>query len=171
MDVASSRLLVVRHAKSAWPPGVPDRERPLGPRGQRDAPRMGRRIRELVGTLDLALISPTRRTQQTWELMNGELDHRGPVEIDQRIYDAWGGNMIDLVGQLPEQARTVLVLGHEPGVSELVLSLCGPGNPDLRLRVATKFPTCAVAVLTATAPWAALRPGHAELTAFTTPKD
>lgn len=171
MDVTSSRLLVVRHAKSAWPPGVPDRERPLGPRGQRDAPRMGRRIRELVGTLDLALISPTRRTQQTWELMNGELGHRGPVEIDQRIYDAWGGNMVDLVGQLPAQARTVLVLGHEPGVSELVLRLCGPGNPDLRTRVATKFPTCAVAVLTAAQPWAALRPGHAELQTFTTPKD
>ena len=63
------------------------------------------------------------------------------------------------------------MLGHEPGVSELVLSLCGPGNPDLRQRVATKFPTCAVAVLSATQPWAALRPGHAELTTFTTPKD
>jgi phosphohistidine phosphatase len=132
---------------------------------------MGRRIRELVGTLDLALISPTRRTQQTWELMNGELGHRGPVEIDQRIYDAWGGNMVDLVGQLPAHARTVLVLGHEPGVSELVLRLCGPGNPDLRKRVATKFPTCAVAVLSAAQPWAALRPGHAELQTFTTPKD
>lgn len=171
MDKASTRLLVVRHAKSAWPPGVPDRERPLGPRGQRDAPRMGRRIRELVGTLDLAVISPTRRTQQTWELMNHELDHRGPVEIDQRIYDAWGGHMIDLVAQLPDQARTVLVLGHEPGVSELVLSLSGPGNPDLRRRVATKFPTCAVAVLSAGQSWAELRPGQAELETFTTPKD
>ncbi len=171
MDVASRRLLVVRHAKSAWPPGVPDRDRPLGPRGLRDAPLMGRRIRELVGSVDVVMVSPTQRTQQTWALLNAELGHTGQIRTEQRIYDAWGAHMLDLVRDLPDDARTVLILGHEPGVSELVLGLAGAAHADLRDVVATKFPTCAVALLTADRPWSAFAPGCASLESFTTPRD
>jgi phosphohistidine phosphatase len=171
MDVASRRLLVVRHAKSAWPAGVPDRARPRGPRGLRDAPRMGRRIRDLVGTVDVVVISPTQRTQETWALMNAELGHTGPVVTDPRIYDAWGAHMLDLVTELPEETRSAMILGHEPGVSELVLSLAGSARDDLRDLVATKFPTCAVALLSAARPWAQFGPGCAALETFTTPKD
>ena len=63
-----------------------------------------------------------------------------------------------------------MILGHEPGVSELVLSLAGSGDDDLRDLVATKFPTCAVALLTADRPWADFGPGCAALETFTTPK-
>ena len=171
MDVASRRLLVVRHAKSAWPAGVPDRLRPLGPRGLRDAPRMGRRIRELVGAVDVVVVSPTQRTQETWALINEELGHTGPVLTDPRVYDAWGAHMLDLVRELPQDAGTVMILGHEPGVSELVLSLAGSARDDLRDLVATKFPTCAVALLHADRPWADFAPGCAALQTFTTPKD
>jgi phosphohistidine phosphatase len=171
MDVASRKLLVVRHAKSAWPVGVPDSLRPLGPRGLRDAPRMGQRIRELVGTVDLVVVSPTQRTQQTWALMNEELGHGGPVVTDPRVYDAWGAHMLDLVRDLPADAHTVMILGHEPGVSELVLSLAGSAEDDLRDLVATKFPTCAVALLGADRPWVDFAPGCAALETFTTPKD
>jgi phosphohistidine phosphatase len=136
MDVASRTLLVVRHAKSAWPAGVPDSLRPLGPRGLRDAPRMGQRIRELVGTVDIVVVSPTQRTQETWALMNRELGHAGDVVTDPRVYDAWGAHMLELVRDL----------------------------------VATKFPTCAVALLTADRPWADFGPGCAALETFTTPK-
>ena len=161
----------MRHAKSAWPPGVPDRARPLGPRGLRDAPRMGQRIRDLAGTVDVAVVSPTQRTQETWALINQEIGHTGPVITDPRIYDAWGAHMLDLVRELPDDARTVLILGHEPGVSELVLSLADHAHADLRDRVATKFPTCAVALLRADLPWSAFVPGCAALEAFTTPRD
>jgi len=161
----------VRHAKSAWPAGVPDRQRPLGPRGLRDAPRMGQRIRELVGDVDVVVVSPTQRTQETWALINGELGHTGPVLTDARVYDAWGAHMLDLVRELPQDAGTVMILGHEPGVSELVLSLAGSARDDLRDRVATKFPTCAVALLRAERAWADFTPGCAALETFTTPKD
>jgi phosphohistidine phosphatase len=170
MDVASRRLLVVRHAKSAWPAGVPDRLRPLGPRGLRDAPRMGQRIRELVGAVDVVVVSPTQRTQETWALINEELGHTGPVLTDARVYDAWGAHMLDLVRELPQDAGTVMILGHEPGVSELVLNLAGSARDDLRDRVATKFPTCAVALLRAELAWADFTPGCAALETFTTPK-
>lgn len=170
MDFASRRLLVVRHAKSAWPAGVPDRVRPLGPRGLRDAPRMGQRIREMVGTLDVVVISPTSRTGQTWELLNESLGHTGPVVTDPRIYDAWGANMLDVVRELPDEARTALILGHEPGVSELVLTLADAGPRRLLDEVATKFPTCAVAVLETQFEWAQVEPGCATLESFTSPK-
>ncbi len=171
MDVAGRRLIVVRHAKSAWPPGVPDRARPLGPRGLRDAPVVGRRIRELVGSVDVVMVSPSQRTQQTWALINEELGHTGPVVTDPRIYEAWGAHMIDLVRDLPEDARTAMLLGHEPGVSELVLDLARPANAHLRDRVATKFPTGAMAVLRADRPWSQFIPGCASLESFTTPRD
>ncbi len=171
MDVTTRRLLVVRHAKSAWPVGVPDSARPLGPRGLRDAPRMGQRIRDLVGAVDVVVVSPTQRTGETWALMSGPLEATGPVRTDPRIYDAWGANMIDLVRELPDEARTAMILGHEPGVSELVLTLSGSGDQGLRGRVATKFPTCAVALLATQGPWATVRPGCASLEVFTTPKE
>jgi len=132
---------------------------------------MGRRIRELVGTVDVVVVSPTQRTRETWELINQELGHSGPVVTDPRIYDAWGAHMLDLVRDLPEDASTVMILGHEPGVSELVLSLARPAPADLRDRVATKFPTCAVALLRADRPWSAFAPGCAALETFTTPRD
>jgi len=171
MDAASRRLLVVRHAKSAWPAGVPDRARPLGPRGLRDAPLMGQRIAELVGSVDLVVVSPSQRTTETWSLINDELVHTGPVVIDARVYEGWGSHMLDLVLELPEEARTVLILGHEPGVSELVLTLAGGAGDHLRDRVATKFPTCAVALLTCLLPWSQFGAGCAALEAFTTPRD
>ena len=131
---------------------------------------MGQRIRELVGAIDVVVVSPTQRTQQTWALMNAELGHAGEVVTDPRVYDAWGAHMLDLVRELPQDAGTVMILGHEPGVSELVLSLAGSGQAELRDLVATKFPTCAVALLSSDRPWADFAPGCAALETFTTPK-
>lgn len=168
--MTARRLVVVRHAKSAWPPGVPDARRPLGPRGIADAPRMGAWIRQLVGGVDLAVVSPTERTRQTWSLLAAQLGEVGQVLTDRRIYDEWGEQMIDVVRDLPDSAGVALILGHEPGVSHLVLQLADRRASELRSRVATKFPTCGVAVLDAQLPWARFGPGCATLAAFTTPK-
>ncbi len=132
---------------------------------------MGRRIRELIGSIDIVVVSPTERTGQTWELMGQALGHAGPVVTDARVYHAWGTQMVEVVHGLPSEARTALVLGHEPGVSELVLTLADSTSPHLRRRVATKFPTCAVAVLRTRRQWGDLTPGSAALERFTTPKD
>lgn len=171
MDAVHRRLVVVRHAKSAWPMGVPDRRRPLGPRGIADAPRMGARIRALVEGIDLAVISPAERTRQTWELLRDELGDVPDERTDERIYADWGAHMLEVVRELPDEAATVLLLGHEPGVSELVLLLADRSAPLLRERIGAKFPTCAVAVLAGTGPWAGFGPGCAQLQSFTTPKD
>jgi phosphohistidine phosphatase len=93
------------------------------------------------------------------------------VRTDERIYRDWGAGLLDVVRDLPGSAATALVLGHEPGVSELVLRLADHGNRALRERVDLKFPTCAVAVLGLAGPWLDVRPGAAALEAFLTPKD
>ena len=165
------RLVVVRHAKSDWTAGEPDRLRPLGPRGRADAPEMGRRLGALVDSVDLALVSPATRTQQTWELLSSGLSRVGEVRAENRIYQAWGDDLADLVRDLPDAAATVLLLGHEPGVSELVLGLADRDAADLRRRVADKFPTCAAAVLEHPDPWRAWAWQSAALTTFLTPKD
>lgn len=165
------RLVVVRHAKSEWPPGVPDRSRPLGPRGQNDAPGMGRRLGQLVDGIDLALVSPSARTQQTWQLLADGLGTVTEVRTEARIYQAWGEDLVELVRTVPDTAATVLLLGHEPGVSELVLMLADREAPELRNRVAAKFPTCAAAVLEHSLPWAEMPLRSANLVAFLTPKD
>ena len=166
-----SRLVVVRHAKSDWPAGVPDRSRPLGPRGRADAPKMGRRLGELVDAVDLALVSPAARTQQTWELLSAGLSRVGEVRSEERIYAAWGEDLVDLVRELPDTATTVLIVGHEPGVSELVLALADEDDPDLRRRVAAKYPTCGIAVLEHELSWSDWAWRSGALTSFLTPKD
>lgn len=171
MEVVRRRLVVVRHAKSAWPAGVPDRQRPLGPRGLADAPRMGALLRDLVGAVDVAVISPAQRTRQTWEQLAEQLGDVPDLRTDQRIYDEWGAQMMDVVRELPAHARTALLVGHEPGVSRLVLQLADRANQAARDRISTKFPTCAVALLETERPWAELGGGDAALVQFRTPRD
>ena len=163
--------MVVRHAKSAWPAGVPDRKRPLGPRGIGDAPRMGGLIRARVGQVDRALVSPAVRAQQTWDLLARELGAAPEVVVDERIYDEWGAQMLQVVHALPDEVGTAVLVGHEPGVSRLVLGLADRANDRDRDRIAGKFPTCAVAVLATDAPWAAWGTGSASLEWFRTPRD
>lgn len=132
---------------------------------------MGRRLGQLVEEIDLALVSPATRTQQTWELLSGALGPVGEVRTEDRIYQAWGEDLLDVVHGVPDSAATVLLVGHEPGMSELVLLLADREAPDLRDQVAAKFPTCAVAVLEHESSWADIPPRSASLTAYLTPKD
>ncbi|MFI9273069.1 SixA phosphatase family protein [Kitasatospora sp. NPDC052896] len=160
------RLVVLRHAKSAWP-DVPDEERPLADRGLRDAPAAGRWLREAGIRPDAVVCSPTLRTRQTWELVSGELG--APPErlvFDERVYGAGGARLLEVVRQLPDEWRCVLLVGHQPGVQELVLALAG----DVGGKVARKFPTAGIAVLALDGPWARAVEGAARLSAFVAPR-
>src|SRR6266508_2923118 len=89
-SVSERTLLVLRHAKSDWPDGVPDAERPLAGRGRREAPLVGRWLRESGHIPDLVVCSPALRARQTWELVAGELGEAGEapeVRFDERVYD------------------------------------------------------------------------------------
>ncbi|MFI1928214.1 SixA phosphatase family protein [Streptomyces sp. NPDC020377] len=95
------RLVVLRHAKSAWPEGVPDHERPLAPRGRRDAPAAGRALAEAGCVPDLALCSTAARARGTWELAAAEWDTPPPVRLDPRLYGADVRELLEVVHETP----------------------------------------------------------------------
>lgn len=172
MDVERlRRLVVLRHAKSAWP-GVPDHERPLAGRGRRDAPVAGQWLRDAGCTPDRVVCSTARRARETWELVDAELGvvHPTSVEYDPRVYDATVDELLDVVHGLPDDAVTALLVGHNPGFAELTVTLAGSSDGDALERVRAKFPTCAIAVLAFTGPWTALATGTARLTHFAAPR-
>jgi phosphohistidine phosphatase len=146
-------LLVLRHAKSAWPDGVPD------------APAAGRALAEADLLPDLALCSTAVRARQTWELASEQWGTPPPVRLDPRLYAAGVPELLDVVHAMPAEVDTLLLIGHNPGLEELVLDLAGDGLDDSLDEVREKFPTSATAVLAwRGAGWRALAPGTALLT-------
>jgi phosphohistidine phosphatase len=168
------RLILLRHAKSDWPEGVPDEERPLGPRGRAAAPRMGTYLAAEGLVPDRAIVSPARRTAETWELAGAKLQRDGAVieaVTDGRIYAASARALLDVVREQPDAAGTVLLVGHNPGIHDLARRLSGEGEREAVARLTTKYPTAALAVLDFRSDaWATCGWGGARLERFVTPK-
>jgi phosphohistidine phosphatase len=157
MSDSGSRLVLVRHAKSDYPWGVDDHDRPLNDRGRRDAPALGAWLDAHVGWEDEAaarvLVSTARRAQVTWALARAQMSDRwdeAEVHDEERIYEASVRSLIDLASEVPAGIRTLVMVGHNPGLSELILTLARAD--DLRAEATVKFPTCAVAVLVSDLP-------------------
>jgi phosphohistidine phosphatase len=169
----SRRLMLLRHAKSDWP-DVPDRDRPLAKRGQRDAPVIGRWLHDQGYQPEIVICSAAVRTRETWDLVASELGRTPSVRFEPRAYAASALTLLYLVRELPADCQAALLIGHNPGVSELASTLIEsagddtpgtPGSPGLR------FPTAAVAVLEFSGDWAGLSLARARLVAYTTPAD
>jgi phosphohistidine phosphatase len=161
------RLMLLRHAKSDWP-DVPDRDRPLAKRGRRDAPIIGRWLRDHGYLPDTVICSAARRTQQTWELVAPELGGSPSVSFEPRAYAASAMTLLYLVRELSATSRAALLIGHNPGVADLATSLAQPPDHD---DAPIKFPTAAVAILDVSGDWADLSPGQARLLDYTTPAE
>jgi phosphohistidine phosphatase len=165
------RLILLRHAKSAWP-DVADHERPLAGRGRRAAPAAGRWLRESGPVPDLVLCSTALRARETWQLAEEELGARPRTTFDDRVYGATATELLGLARRTPSGVRTLMIVGHEPSMSDLTLELASaqPGG-DATERVRAKFPTAAIAVLAVTGSWPELGPGQARLDEFVVPGD
>lgn len=164
-------LLVIRHAKSAWPAGVPDDQRPLNERGNRDAPAVGRWLVEQDLVPDFALVSPAVRAQQTWRLASAQLPRDVPTATADEIYEAYWTALLDVIHTASDDHAIVALVGHNPGCEELVQRLAGPGSDaDVVDAVLTKYPTAGVAVLRAPGRWADLAAAGAQLVAFAAPR-
>lgn len=119
-------LLILRHAKSSWKrPDLDDHDRPLGARGRRDAPRMGALLRRRGLTPDLVVSSTAVRAQTTAEQVAEKSGYGGQVVLDRRLYLAAPEALVDVVGRLGGTVARVLVVGHNPGLQELVARLAG----------------------------------------------
>jgi len=181
-DGAGRKLVLLRHAKSAWP-DVPDHERPLARRGQRDAPVMGRWLRAAGYLPDQVLCSTARRARETWQLAQAGLGATPAASFDDGVYQGSASQLLDLIRGANPAARTLLVVGHDPALPELALALAatssapGPGAasdaapPDMLDRMRAKFPTAAIAVFEVTEDWDQLGPRTARLACFVTPRD
>lgn len=170
-DGMQRTLVLMRHAKSAWP-DVPDQDRPLARRGERDAPAMGRWLRAVGRVPDYVLCSPAQRAVQTWRLAQTRLGTDPSATFDERIYGGSAEQLAELLRQVPPGVRTVLLVGHDPAIPELALMLSGDGgDAGARERLAVKFPTGAVAILEFDGGWDVLDRGVARLTSFVIPKD
>ncbi len=169
------RLIVLRHAKSAWPEGVADHDRPLAPRGRRDAPAAGRWLRQSGFVPDRVLCSTAQRARETWQLAEEKLGAQPQTVFEQRVYGASSAELLDLARQTPPGIGTLLMVGHDPAMQELTLELAsaqpGDGGPEALGRVRIKFPTAAIAVLAFTGPWPKLGSGQARLADFAQPSD
>jgi phosphohistidine phosphatase len=164
------RLMLLRHAKSARPAGVSDIDRPLAPRGWEAARRMGAYLRDEELFADLALVSSSRRTRETWDLVKPAL---GDVEVrfDERIYEAPVARLLAVLRGVEPETRRVLMIGHNPGFEELAKRLVGHGDRSAAERLSEKFPTAALAVIDFDAEsWAAVAAGAGRLERFVTPK-
>jgi phosphohistidine phosphatase len=162
------RLVVLRHAKAARPEGVADHERPLARRGLRDAPAAGRVLAETDCLPDLALCSTAVRAWQTWELAAAQWGTPPPVRREARLYAAEVPELLAAVHEVGPEVETLLLVGHNPGLEELVLELAGDDLDGARDEVRAKFPTAAIAVLAwRGTTWSALAPHTALLTSVT----
>jgi phosphohistidine phosphatase len=163
----SRTLLLLRHAKSSYPDGVVDHDRPLAERGIREAPLAGDWIRVHAPAVDAVLCSSATRTRQT--LDRARID--APVRYLEEIYDATPGTVLGAINGVDAAVSTLLVIAHEPAVSSLALGLAGPGSDaDAVGEISAKYPTSAIAVLTTNGPWSRLSLRGAALVAFHVPR-
>jgi len=119
-------LLVLRHAKSSWDdPALDDHERPLSKRGQRDAPRMGELVRQYALTPDVVISSDALRARLTAEAVAEAARYPGEILLDPRLYMAGPADILSLLPRVQEDAKTVMIVGHNPGLEQLVEQLTG----------------------------------------------
>jgi len=169
------QLLLLRHAKSAWDdPTVPDHDRPLNPRGRAAAERVAAAFRRLHLSPELVLVSSALRTQQTLHALEPFGDSTLVDTLDS-LYLAPAERMLDMLRATPETVRSVLLIGHNPGMHNLALLLVGAaamaqGGADA-LRLAGGYPTCALSEFSVAGPWWSLDAGGARLVRFVAPSD
>ena len=172
--VTTRHLIILRHAKAAWP-DVEDRQRPLAERGQRDAPAAGRWLHDAEQRadelrIDRIVCSPARRTRETWELAAAELDDPPQPVYDGRVYAATTAALLTVLRETPAHVRCLALVGHNPGMQHLTVSLAREDSGETLGRVREKYPTSGIAVFSVEEEWSALEAGHALLTAFAVPR-
>jgi phosphohistidine phosphatase len=130
-DPVMKFLTLLRHAKSSWKdPKMDDFDRPLNGRGKRDAPLMGNRLVSYGDIPEMIISSPAERARKTAELVAAALQyHPSAIRFEPCIYEADAETLIELVSQLDDNWKNVMLVGHNPGLTELA-NLLAPCNLD-----------------------------------------
>lgn len=154
--MAGLQLYLLRHAKSAWDEPVPDHERALADRGRKAAPRVGAFLSRIDEVPDLVLTSTARRATQTAAVAAEAGGWTSEIVLRPELYGATPTEIVEVVRRHGAEATRLLVVGHEPGLSQCLGSLCG--------RARVRVPTAAIARLDVDVErWDDLAPGAGEL--------
>ncbi len=163
-------LVLLRHSKAVPPESMPDPERPLSDRGRADARAAGRYLVAQGIEADLVLCSPSQRTRETWQFAAEAGAGAADVWYDRRIYNADTVELLDVIRELPSDARTVVMVGHGPGIPWLADELALDGTSPERVELTRKYPTSGLTVLHLTCRWADLSADDADLVSYVVPR-
>jgi phosphohistidine phosphatase len=167
--MAARTLILIRHAKAAE--AAADIDRPLTRRGIRDAGAIGEWLATSEIVPDRVVVSPARRARQTWEGAAAQLSVCPAPELDRRIYDNEVESLLQIVRETPEEATTVVLVGHNPSFGEFAYQLDdGTGDPQARQELVSGFPTSAVAAFEMPGAWADTTYHGGVLRAFAAPR-
>jgi phosphohistidine phosphatase len=147
IDAAAMRLMLLRHAKSEKAePGMRDRDRELNARGRKDAPKIGAYMAHHGLLPDRVLVSSARRTRETWERMAKAFSDLA-VDYDDRLYESGTNAILTVIKETARSARTLLVVGHNPGLYDTARLLIAAGDVETRERLNEGLPTAGLAVI------------------------
>jgi phosphohistidine phosphatase len=163
-------LVLLRHSKAVPPETMPDLDRPLSDRGRADAAAAGRYLVAQGIEPDLVLCSPSTRTRETWEYAAEAGVIATDVWYDRRIYSADTDELLDVLHDVPAEVRTVILVGHGPGVPWLADELTLDGTNPQRVELTKKYPTSGLAVLHHTTRWSDLAADDADLVDYVIPR-
>lgn len=165
-----TRLYLLRHAKARWAePGSRDYDRALDATGHEDAGRLGDIMRAAGYVPDTVLCSGALRARETWAGVAKSLP-LADVRFVDGLYSSDAGGYLDLVREAGAE-RALLVVGHNPMMEDLATALSRAGDERALAAVASGFPTCGLAVLRFSTPFAAIKQEDGYLEAFLAPRD
>jgi phosphohistidine phosphatase len=166
-------LHLLRHAKSSWDDPVErDFDRPLNGRGHRAARRMGEWLKEEAPFFQHIIASPALRIRQTIEGVEAGYGARFRPEFDKRIYMASAASLFDLIRETPDSVESLLLIGHNPGLEDLLLLVTEGDTGHLRAEAHQKYPTATFASIELPVDsWADVGEGGARITRFIRPRD
>jgi phosphohistidine phosphatase len=166
------RLLLFRHAKAERSePGMEDRARKLIERGRKDAARIGTYMVSHALIPDRVMTSPSARTQETWKFAGAAFHPPPEATLAERLYNATGHGILGVVRDTASSTHTLLIIGHNPGLHELALTLVASGDVDAREHLREKLPTSGLVIIDfALDDWSKLHPQCGRLERFVSPK-
>ena len=168
-----TRLTVLRHAKSNWgEPNLDDHDRPLNGRGLKAARRMGRELKHRDLHFDFVLASTAARVRETIDALQEQYDFAAPIRFAPRLYLASAETLLELIREFAEDVRAPLVVGHNPGLEQLVVELSNDDRHGLRGRIGEGLPTAALAAVELpVGEWAQVQPGSAQIVELILPRE
>ncbi len=165
------RLFVLRHAKSSWDdPSLADHDRPLNDRGRDSLPKLQRALTEYTDAIDIVLCSSAARTVATFDGIRGALREDVEVVVEEALYGADAATWLARCRELDADVGGALLVGHNPGLEDLIVELTGAGEQEALEQLASKVPTGALACCSFDGAWSTLGADSCYLDALLVPK-